>query len=129
MSVPDLIADVLRTKAAALVQKSPEMMSKIIDSSFVYVTSRGTRLDKAQYIDRIRGATDWRFGSQEFEDLEVLDFGTFAVATMTLHDQFIHSGGTAKNATYRSLCVFKKEGADWLWVAGQTMTPETGPRS
>lgn len=108
--------------------KSEEGLSEIIDPAFVYVNSRGVKSRKSEYISRICQATDWSFGGQDLEELEVTDFGSFAVATMIVHDQFVHSGGTT-NRTYRSLCVFRKVDGRWIWVAGQTMAPEVGPRS
>ena len=128
MAVSNEIEAVLRAKAEGLIKKSEEGLSEIIDPTFVYVNSRGIKLEKDAYISRICQATDWSFGGQEVTGLDVRDFGTFAVATMTVHDQFVHSGGTTK-ATYQSLCVFRSIDGRWLWVAGQTMTPETGPRS
>lgn len=128
MAVSDEIAAVLRAKAEGLVTKSEKGHSEIIDPAFVYVNSRGVKSRKSEYISRIRQATDWSFGGQDLEELEVTDFGSFAVATMIVHDQFVHSGGTTKR-TYRSLCVFRKVDGRWIWVAGQTMAPEVGPRS
>ena len=128
MAVSNEIEAVLRAKADGLVKKSEKGLSEIIDPAFVYVNSRGIKSGKSEYISRICQATDWSFCGQDLEGLEVRDFGSFAVATMIVHDQFIHSGGTTK-ATYQSLCVFRKLDDRWFWVAGQTMTPEVGPRS
>lgn len=127
MAVSDEIEAVLRAKAGGLIRKSEKDLSEIIDPAFVYVNSRSIKLEKDAYISKICQATDWGFGGQELEGLDVRDFGSFAVATMTVHDQFVHSGGTTK-ATYQSLCVFRKADGRWIWVAGQTMTPETGPQ-
>jgi len=123
MAVAEEIAAVLKTKAEGLVTKSSKIFSELLDPAFVYVSSGGSRSGKQAYIDRVCKATNWSFGRQLVENLEVRDFGDFAVATMTLHDQFIHASGTAER-TYLSLCVFRKEGGRWLWVAGQTMTPD-----
>lgn len=126
MSVTDEIAAVLRAKGEGLVTKSSKILSEITDPAFVYVSSGGKMSEKQAYIDRVCTATDWSFGHQIVENLEVVDFGNFAVATMTLHDRFIHSGGTC-DRTYLSMCVFRKAGDRWLWVAGQTMAPEPLP--
>lgn len=67
-------------------------------------------------------ATDWGFGGQKVEGLDVRDFGSFAVATMTLHGTFIRPDTTLER-TYQSLCVFRKENGSSLWVAGQTIAP------
>ncbi|MBL8689460.1 MAG: DUF4440 domain-containing protein [Rhodospirillaceae bacterium] len=123
MAVADEIASVLKTKAEGLMTKSSKIFSELLDPAFVYVSSGGTMSGKQAYIDRVCKAADWSFGHQLVENLEVVDFGGFAIATMTLHDRFIHSGG-AVDRTYLSLCVFRKEGGRWLWVAGQTMTPD-----
>ncbi len=128
MTVYEQIEAVLRAKAEGLVEKSEKDLSEIIDPAFVYVNSRGVKLEKDAYVSKICQATDWGFGGQELEGLDVRDFGSFAVATMTVHDRFVHSGGTTK-ATYQSLCVFRKVDGRWIWVAGQTMAPEVGPRS
>jgi antitoxin (DNA-binding transcriptional repressor) of toxin-antitoxin stability system len=123
MAVTEEIAAVLKLKAEGLVTKSSKILSEIMDPAFVYVSSGGRRSEKQAYIDRVSTATDWGFGHQLVENLEVVDFGGFAVATMTLHDQFVHSTGTVER-TYLSLCVFRKEGGRWLWAAGQTMAPD-----
>ncbi len=123
MSITEEIGAVLRAKAEGLVTKSAKILSEIMDPAFVYVSSGGRRSEKQAYIDRVCTATDWSFGHQIVENLEVVDFGGFAVATMTLHDQFVHSGGTTER-TYLSLCVFRNVDGRWLWAAGQTMTPE-----
>ncbi len=123
MSVTEQIAAVLQAKAEGLVKKSSKILSEIMDPAFVYVSSGGRRAEKQAYIDRVCAAADWSFGRQLVENLEVVDFGSFAVATMTLHDQFVHSSGAVER-TYLSLCVFRKEGERWLWAAGQTMTPD-----
>ncbi len=123
MGVAEEIAAVLRTKAEGLVTKSSAIFLDLLDPAFVYVSAGGSRSGKQAYIDRVCKATDWRFDHQIFENLDVSDFGNFAVATMTLHDRFVHSGG-AVDRTYLSLCVFRKEGGRWLWAAGQTMTPD-----
>lgn len=128
MTIAGEIEAVLRAKAEGLVKKSEKDLSEIIDPDFVYVDSRGIKLAKDSYISRICRATSWGFGGQGLAGVDVRDFGTFAVATMTVHDEFIHAGGTTK-ATYQSLCVFRKTDGRWLWVAGQTMAPEAGPQS
>ncbi len=127
MDVAGEIAAALKTKEEGLIRKSASILNDLIDPAFVYVNSRGVKSDKQAYIDRICQATDWSFGGQKVEGLDVRHFGSFVVAAMTLHDTFIHAGGTAER-TYQSLCVFRKEGSRWIWVAGQTMAPETGPR-
>lgn len=123
MAVAEEIAAVLKTKAEGLITRSSKILSDLLDPAFVYVSAGGSKSGKQAYIDRVCKAANWSFGRQLVENLEVRDFGDFAVATMTLHDQFIHSSGTAER-TYLSLCVFRKEGGRWLWVAGQTMTPD-----
>lgn len=119
----EAIDAVLRRKSEALVQKSVETLAEIIDPSFVYVSSTGRKADKAQYIARISEAADWSFGSQVIEDLDVRAYGDFAIETMTVHDTFLHPGGSRKR-TFLSLCAFRKVGDAWLWAAGQTMSPE-----
>lgn len=123
MGVTEEIQAVLQAKVEALVTKSSKMLSEILDPGFVYVSAGGGRHESQAYIDRVCAPAGWSFGHQLIENLKVVDFGAFAVATMTLHDRFLHSGG-AVDRTYLSLCVFRKEGERWLWAAGQTMTPD-----
>jgi hypothetical protein len=59
------------------------------------------------------------FKVQAFEDVDVRDFGAFAVATMTVRDQFEY-GGKLVSGAYRSLCIFRRAETGWLWSAGQT---------
>lgn len=123
MDTREAIEAVLRRKADALVRKSVETLVEIIDPSFVYVSSTGRKADKTQYVARISEPADWSFGSQIIEDIDVRAFGSFAIATMTVHDTFLHPGGN-RTRTFLSLCAFRKVGDDWLWAAGQTMSPE-----
>ncbi len=55
-------------------------------------------------------------------ELEVRQLGDVAVATMVLDDHYAQ-GDREIQATFKSLCVFKKMGDRWLWAAGQTMQP------
>ncbi len=123
MDTRDAIEAVLRRKSDALVRKSVETLLEIIDPSFVYVSSTGRKADKAQYVARVSESADWSFGGQIIEDLDVRAFGNFAIATMTVHDTFLHPGGS-RARTFLSLCAFRKVGDAWLWAAGQTMSPE-----
>jgi hypothetical protein len=43
---------------------------------------------------------------------------------MIVHDQLDYSGALV-SGVFRSLCVFRKAGARWLWAAGQTMSVGT----
>jgi len=126
MSVTDEIHAVLKAKAEGLVTKSSKILSEITDPAFVYVSSGGRRVERQAYIDRVCKATDWGFAHQLVENLQVVDFGSFAVATMNLHDRFVRPGEIA-DRTYLSMCVFRKTDEGWHWVAGQTMTPEPIP--
>jgi ketosteroid isomerase-like protein len=56
-------------------------------------------------------------------ELDVRLFGGCAVATMLLNDEFTMDGREVA-ATYRSLCVFTRDGGRWVWAAGQTMRPQ-----
>ena len=128
MSLVEEIEAALKAKAEALVIKSPQILSELLDPAFVYVSAGGSRSDKQGYIDRVCKAAGWRFGRQVVENLQIKDFGTFAVATMTLHDRFLHSSG-AVDRTYLSLCVFRKEGGRWLWAAGYGLWAQSRRRS
>ena len=110
---------VLERKAAALKERSAPKLLELLEAEFVYVTASGRRLRRDAYVENGTGPHGLRFQSQEIEGLDVADFGDVAIATMILHDRF-ESEGHAVAETYRSFCVFRRHGADWLWAGGQT---------
>jgi ketosteroid isomerase-like protein len=121
--ITEEISAVLAAKVNALLRRSADDMAALLHPDFVYVNAAGYKLDKADYIKL--GVTSGKmiFGSQKVSELEVRQFGGCAVATMVLDDEFTLDGREI-TATYRSLCVFAKEGERWLWAAGQTMRPQ-----
>lgn len=118
MSLNNEIENLLREKAAALIAQDTEKLGSLIDPSFVYVNSHGKKSDKKQYVDQFFWGL-LKFKSQRFENIQATDFGDFAVATMTVHDEFEYSG-TPYNGVFQSMCVFKKVESNWYWAAGQT---------
>lgn len=119
----DAIRQVLVAKADAMVHRSTDTLAALLHDDFVYVNARGTRFDKAGYIDTYCTSGKVVFHEQQIEDLSIRKFAGFAVATLMLRDRF-SAGGREIRATYRSLCVFADVGGRWLWAAGQTM-PES----
>jgi ketosteroid isomerase-like protein len=117
------IRAVLTAKASALLRRSADDMAALLHPDFVYVTAGGYKFDKAGYIEH--GCTSGRliFRSQKVSDLDVRQLGDVAIATMVLDDHFA-MGDREIQATFKSLCVFKKVGERWLWAAGQTMRPQ-----
>jgi hypothetical protein len=119
MHAADGIRRLLAVKAEALVARSADALEAILDPLFLYVNAGGGRFDKRSYIDAYCVSGRVIFKVQAFEDLDVRDFGGFAVGTMTVRDQFEY-GGKLVAGEYRSLCVFRKAETGWLWSAGQT---------
>ncbi|OFW99822.1 MAG: hypothetical protein A3D94_16750 [Alphaproteobacteria bacterium RIFCSPHIGHO2_12_FULL_66_14] len=118
--VADKIRAVLEAKADALVRRAAADLTALIDPGFIYVNARGTRFDRAGYVEAYCASGRIAFSEQLFSDLEVRPFASFAVATMTVNDSFVSDGRTVVGA-YRSLCVFSNARDRWLWAAGQTM--------
>lgn len=112
------IETLLNDKADALVKQNTEKLNMLLAPSFVYVNSHGKKSNKNQYVDQFSSGL-LKFKSQRFENIEITDFGTFAVATMTVHDEFEYSG-TPYKGLFHSLSVFKKVESKWYWAAGQT---------
>jgi hypothetical protein len=123
MATVDEILLVVTTKTDALVRKSPDQLSEILHPSFIYINAAGKRFSKQQYIEAYCIARDMVFVSQAITDVKVQDFHDFAVATMTLFDQYKRRGRLT-SATYRSLYVFGKIRSKWLWAAGHTASME-----
>lgn len=119
MSTKEQIQSLVFEKADALVKQSTSKLANLIDPSFIYVNSHGKKSNKSEYIEQCCSSGKLKFKSQKIENLDVQDFGTFAVATMILHDEFEYSGELHKGS-FRSMCIFKKDGSNWLWSAGQT---------
>ena len=116
----DAIRRLLTAKADAVVRRSATALATLIHDDFVYVNAGGTSFDKTAYIETYCTSGKVVFHEQQIDDLVVREFPGFAVATLTVHDQF-STGGRDVRATYRSLCVFADVNGKWLWAAGQTM--------
>jgi regulatory protein YycH of two-component signal transduction system YycFG len=119
MNTKEKVQRLLFEKADALVTQSSSKMANLIDPSFVYINSYGKQSNKSEYIEQCCSSGKLKFKSQKIENLEVLDFGSFAVATMILQDEFEYLGEPYKGS-FRSMCVFRKDGTNWRWAAGQT---------
>ena len=120
MTASDEIAQLLRLKASFLVGKSSSELMEIFYPGFVYINASGKRFDRQRYVTTFCGPEGIRFHSQSFDDLQVQDFGPFAVATMNVHD-VLEFKGKLHSGILRSLCVFGRNGDRRLWSAGQTM--------
>jgi len=109
-------------KSSALLRRSAEDMAVLIHPDFLYVTAGGKTLTKADYIDV---AVNGRFvyHNQKVRELEVRLFGTTAVASMLIDDQY-EIEGREVSETFYGLSVFSWTDGRWLWAAGQTMLPK-----
>ena len=110
-------------KTSALIRRSAEDMAVLIHPDFLYVTAGGKTLTKADYIDV---AVNGRFvyQGQQVRELQVRLFGTTAVASMLIDDQY-EIEGRAVAETFYGLSVFSWTDGRWLWAAGQTMLPKS----
>ena len=110
-------------KSSALVRRSADDMAVLIHPDFLYVTAGGKTLTKADYIDvAVNGK--FVYHNQQVKELEVRLFGTTAVASMLLDDQY-EIEGRAVTETFYGLSVFSWTDGRWLWAAGQTMLPKS----
>jgi hypothetical protein len=109
-------------KSSALVRRSADDLAVLIHPDFLYVTAGGKTLTKADYVDV---AVNGRFvyHGQQVRELEVRLFGTTAVASMLIDDQY-EIEGRAVSETFYGLSVFSWTDGRWLWAAGQTMLPK-----
>jgi len=98
-------------------------MAVLIHPDFLYVTAGGKTLTKADYIDV---AVNGRFvyQGQQVRELQVRLFGTTAVASMLIDDQY-EIEGRPVSETFYGLSVFSWTDGRWLWAAGQTMLPKS----
>ena len=119
----DVVKAFLLQKADALVRADGAFFERVLHPDFVYVNTRGERLDRAGYISRFASRGDVRFASQEVSDLTITSIGEVVIAHMALLDTFA-KGAERRSFSYRSLCVFRVEGTSCRWIAGQTMLPE-----
>ena len=110
-------------KTSALIRRSAEDMAVLIHPDFLYVTAGGKTLTKADYIDV---AVNGRFvyQGQQVRELQVRLFGTTAVASMLIDDQY-EIEGRPVSETFYGLSVFSWTDGRWLWAAGQTMLPKS----
>ena len=110
-------------KSSALVRRSADELTALIHPDFLYVTAGGKTLTKADYIDV---AVNGRFvyQGQQVRELQVRLFGTTAVASMLIDDQY-EIEGRPVSETFYGLSVFSWTDGRWLWAAGQTMLPKS----
>lgn len=117
------IRAVMAAKSSALVRRSAADMTALLHPDFLVVTAGGKAITKADYIDvAITGSLT--FHSQQVRELEVRLFGTTAVASMLIDDQY-EIEGRAVAETFYGLSVFSWTDGRWLWAAGQTMLPKS----
>lgn len=110
-------------KSSALVRRSADDLAALIHPDFLYVTSGGKSLTKADYIDvAVRGR--FVYHDQQVRELDVRLFGTIAVASMLMDDRYAIEGREV-DETFYGLSVFNYVDGRWLWVAGQTMLPKS----
>ena len=110
-------------KSSALVRRSADDLAALIHPDFLYVTSGGKSLTKADYIDvAVRGR--FVYHDQQVRELDVRLFGTIAVASMLMDDKYAIEGREV-GETFYGLSVFSYVDGRWLWVAGQTMLPKS----
>lgn len=110
----------LEAKAEALVARQAGHLDALIHDDFVYVNVGGRTFDKASYIEAYCTSGRVVFTQQRISDLLVKLIDGFAVATLSINDEF-RIDGRAVSGRYHSLCVFSQPAGRWLWTAGQTM--------
>ena len=117
------IRAVVAAKSSALVRRSADDMAALIHPDFLFVTAGGKTLTKADYIDvAVNGK--FVYHDQQTRELEVRLFGTTAVASMLIDDQY-EIEGRPVSETFYGLSVFSWTDGRWLWAAGQTMLPKS----
>ena len=113
----------IAAKSSALVRRSADDMAALIHPDFLFVTAGGKTLTKADYIDvAVNGK--FVYHDQQVRELEVRLFGTTAVASMVVEDEYTIDDREV-TATFLGLSVFTWTDGRWLWVAGQTMLPKS----
>lgn len=118
MQAADGIRLLLEAKAAALVARNARDLDALLHGDFVYINAGGRVYDKAGYIEAYCTSGKVVFAQQRFADLAVRLIDGFAVATLSVSDEF-RVGERMVSGRYQSLCVFSQ--ALGRWVAGQTM--------
>jgi len=113
----------IAAKSSALVRRSADGLAALIHPDFLYVTSGGKTLTKADYIDvAVRGK--FVYQNQQARELEVRLHGTIAVASMLIDDRYTIEGREVAE-TFYGFSVFAYTDGRWLWVGGQTMLPRS----
>ena len=117
------IRAVIAAKSGALVRRSADELATLIHPDFLYVTAGGKILTKADYIDvSVKGR--FVYHDQQVRELEVRLFGTTALASMLLDDQYAIEGREVSE-TFYGFSAFTYVDGRWLWVGGQTMLPRS----
>ena len=117
------IRAVIAAKSSALVRRSADDLAALIHPDFLLVTAGGKALTKADYIDvAVNGK--FVYHDQQTRELEVRLFGTTAVASMVVDDEYTIDDREV-TANFFGLSVFTWADGRWLWIAGQTMLPRS----
>ena len=111
----------IAAKSSALVRRSADDLDALMHPDFLLVTAGGKHLTKADYIDvAVKGK--FVYHDQKVRELDVRLFGTTAVASMLIDDQY-EIEGRPVSETFYGLSVFSWTDGRWLWAAGQTALP------
>jgi len=113
----------IAAKSSALVRRSADDIDALIHPDFLLVTAGGKTLSKADYID-VAITGKFVYHNQQVRELEVRLFGTTAVASMIMDDQYTIDGREVTESFY-GLSVFTYVDGRWLWAASQTMLPKS----
>ncbi|WP_342359112.1 nuclear transport factor 2 family protein [Terrarubrum flagellatum] len=119
MSAVDEITSLLERKAAALVGRDAATLETIIDPAFIYVNALGNKFGKDEYLSVYCRSGAIRFVRQDIRNIEAIELGDVVIVSVMINDE-IDAHGAISQGHYRSLCVFKKTGDAWRWVAAQT---------
>lgn len=120
MSLMQIVVAYLARKADALSRADVAFFEQTLHPQFTYVNTRGSKLNKAQYISQFTSVDGVKFVSQVARDVEITAVGDTVVATATMIDTF-ERNGMQSTYEFQSLCVFRIAESDCRWVAGQTM--------
>ena len=121
IDIEDRIRDVVARKGRALVERNALKLGELLHPNFSYLNARGKSYDKAGYIGTFCSSHSLIFLDQSLIEFMVKQIDDFAVATMLLSER-LAIDGVVQSGRVRSMCVFTKGNAGWLWAAGQTMS-------
>jgi ketosteroid isomerase-like protein len=121
----DQVRDLGRRWARAEQAGDADALDALAADDFTLVGPVGFVLNKQQWLDRYRADSGLAIESLAWDEIEVRDYGSTAVA-IGVHTQRGEFSGRPVDGTFRATHIAVRRGDDWV-LAGMHLSPIGGP--